>query len=212
MMRPHVFMLASLAALSLPAGGLGSQVIRGHTDHTMCPTPFRPIAGLTFHAGEAWDVTYHTFPYQYGFAQYSALPDPATSEDGQAIWTNPGAYVECTNTWFYNPNGSVAFVEFRWHVINYRGEVTANSGGCEGNGGNTDPIYMMSYDPYVPVPADPAGEVSVLACGGGAGGSSGGGGVTCRWEWMEIEISYDGGQTWQSFWSGSGQMCEQQAT
>jgi hypothetical protein len=210
MRRPHVFIIAILAALSLPAAPLGSQVIRGPTDHTTCPTPFRPIAGLTFHAGKAWNVTYHTFPYQYGFAQYSALPDPATSEDGRATWTNPGAYAECTNTWFYNPNGSVAFVEFRWHVIDYRGEVTASSGGCEGDGGQTDPIYMMSYDPYVP--EDQAGEVSVLACGGGGGGSSGGGGVTCRWEWMEIEISYDGGQTWQSFWSGWGQMCEQQAT
>ena len=33
--------------------------------------------------------------------------------------------------------------------------------------------------------------------------------MTCWQEYMVIEISYDGGITWQEFWSGWGTVCEQ---
>lgn len=197
--------LAIVAAIVTPARDLQSQVIRGRTEHTVCPTPFRPISGLTFHGGYVWAVTYHTFPYQMGFAQYSAFPDPATSDDGRATWYSPGASVECTNTWYLNPNGSVAYVDFRWHIISYRGNIQENTGsGCGGGGTETDPIYMTSYDPYAPDQE----AVTVQDCGGGGGGGSGGGGgLTCWWEWMEIEISYNGGKTWETYWSGWGRVC-----
>lgn len=202
--------LAALAALTLSAGGVSGQLIRGHTEHTTCPTPLRPTSGLTFHGGYRWAITYHTFPYQFGFAQYSALPDPAISDDGRATWTNPGAYAECTNTWYFNPNGSVAYVDFRWHVISYRGEVRENNEGCGGDGGGTtDPIYLTSYDPYA---ADQPDDLSVQGCGGGGDeGGTGGERLTCWWEWVDVEISYDGGKTWYPYWSGWGQVCEEQA-
>lgn len=204
--------VASLTALVISTGGLEGQVIRGPTEHTTCPTPFRPFAGLTFHGGYAWAVTYHTFPYQFGFAQYSAIPDPAISDDGRATWSNPGAYVECTNTWWFNPDGSVNNVEFRWHIISYRGDIRENSSECGGDGGDwggNDPIYVTSYDPYV---AEQVGAGSVQDCGGGEdGGGADGSTLTCWWEWLEIEISYDGGKTWHPFWSGWGRVCQEQA-
>jgi hypothetical protein len=214
MIRVAARVVLALAALATPLCSLASQAIRGRTEHTVCPSPFRPISGLTFHEGKAWSVTYHTFPYQYGFAQYSAVPSPAISDDGQAMWTNPGVYVECTNTWYLNPNGSIAYVDFRWHIISYRGQVTVNNDGCESGGGG-DPIYMTSYDPYAP--DENAVDASVQSyCGGDGGGGGGGGGtgggVSCRWEWMEIEISYNGGLTWETYWSGWGQTCESLAT
>lgn len=213
MIGRYLYVPAALATLAITVGSLSGQAIRGPTEHTTCPTPFRPISGLTFHGGYAWAVTYHTFPYQHGFAQYSALPSPAISDDGRATWSNPGAYVECTNTWWFNPNGTVNHVEFRWHVIDYRGDIRGNDDGCGGDGGDwggTDPIYATSYDPYAPEQA--GDDVLVHDCGGGgAGGGSAGGTLECWWEWMEIEISYDGGKTWHPFWSGWGQVCEEQA-
>jgi hypothetical protein len=209
MIRRCMPTLAAIAALVLSAYDVAAQATQGPTDLTTCSTPFRPPAGLTFHGGHAWNVVYHTFPFQFGYATYSALPDPAISDDGLATWSNPGANVECTLTWFYNPDGSVAYIKYNWHIISYRGTITENSGGgCEGGGGGfDDPIYITSYDPYA---SDPDHDVVVQDCGGGAGGG-GGGGLTCGWEWMEIEISYDGGQTWHHFWSGWGQVCEQEA-
>lgn len=203
MSRRCVALIAALGVLAVPGVAKG-QATPGPTQHTTCPTPFKPGAGVTFHGGYAWNVTYHTFPYQFGYAQYSAMPDPATSDDGRATWTNPGAYVECTLTWYYNPNGTVSHIDFRWHIISYRGNITENSGGCDRD---ADPIYMTSYDPYAPDQEDEAG---LQECAGGGGGGSSGGSSTCRWEWMEIEISYDGGQTWHPFWSGWGQVCEEQ--
>jgi hypothetical protein len=188
--------------------GLQAQLIEGHTEPTTCSRDFRPPT-LTFHEGYAWNVTFYTFPYQFGHARYSALPSPAISVDGSATWTDPGAYVECTITWYYNSYGRVESVKYNWHISSYTGTVTAN-GGCDGEGGEwTDPIYTTSYDPYL---ADQAIEdLTVQDCDGGGGGNPGGETLTCWWEWMEIEISYDGGKTWHPFWSGLGQVCEQQA-
>jgi hypothetical protein len=205
--------LAALAGLVLPTRDAAAQARQGPTELTTCSTPFRPPGGLTFHGGYAWNVTFHTFPYQFGYANFSAIPSPAISDDGSAKWTNPGAAVECTNTWFYNPDGSVAYVKYNWHIITYHGTIS-EIGGCDDGGGGhfRDPIYMESYDPYVDVPEVDAATLQDCAGGGdGDDGDGGGGGMSCEWEWMEIEISYDGGLTWQPYWSGWGQVCQEQA-
>lgn len=99
-------------------------------------------------------------------------------------------------------------------VVSFEGtvwRVASNDPGCGGGG---EPIYMESFDPYSPGVSE--AEISSGApsaeCGGGGGGGGdgggGGGGISCYWEWMEIEISRDGGQTWEHFWSGWGQVCE----
>lgn len=68
--------------------------------------------------------------------------------------------------------------------------------------------YVNSYDPYSPgSPVD-----STLCSGGdtaGGGGGSGGGigGVTCWTEWVELEISYDDGVTWQYFGGYPASVC-----
>jgi hypothetical protein len=200
----HVAVVSTIAALTLPAARVVGQAVPGPTEHTTCPTPVRPATGLTFHGGYAWNVTYHTFPYQFGFAQYAGQPDPAMSDDGGAKWTNPGVYVECTLTWYYNPDGSVAYVDFRWHIISYSGNITENDV-CGGE--DDDSIYVMSYDPYA------SGHDSIEACDGvaGSGGGADAGGLTpsCAWQWLELEISYDGGVTWQQLWTGWVQVCEQ---
>jgi hypothetical protein len=95
-------------------------------------------------------------------------------------------------------------------VVSFEGTVwpTSSGGGCGGGGTIKDPIYMESYDPYSPDPEDGA---LTPACGGGGGGFTGGG-YNCTWDYITMEISYDGGATWQDYWSGWAQVCESPAT
>jgi hypothetical protein len=74
--------------------------------------------------------------------------------------------------------------------------------GC-GDGTGEDAYYMESYDPYSPVPDE---DAVIPSCGGSTGGA--GGNYTCWWDYVTLEISYDGGQTWHFFWSGWAQVCD----
>ena len=60
--------------------------------------------------------------------------------------------------------------------------------------------WQIIYDPETCTP--PTGGP-----GAGGGGGGGGGGHTCQQEYVIIEISYDGGNTWSVWWEGWAQMC-----
>jgi hypothetical protein len=42
----------------------------------------------------------------------------------------------------------------------------------------------------------------------GGGGGGGGWELVCSTEWIKLEISYDGGNTWSTLWEGWGEVCE----
>lgn len=96
-------------------------------------------------------------------------------------------------------------------VLSFEGTVwrvgDESGDGC-GGGGNGDWHYMQSYDPYAPAPDEDAVTAS---CGGGGAGFDTGN-YSCHWDHITLEISYDGGQTWQHFWSGWAQICDEQMT
>lgn len=197
----------TLCALSpaLPAQHAEAQAQPGPPQLTTCSTPFHPVSGLTFHAGYKFRVVYHTFPYQFGYATYSGDPNPAEDVDGLATWSDPGVEVRCTNTWYFNPDGTVAFVQHDWFILRFRGKVTEHGAG-EGCASDLDPLYLSDYDPYAS-----GGDVTSPACdgtGGAGGGTIDPDRVTCHWEWMQVEISYDGGVTWETYWSGWANVCE----
>lgn len=81
--------------------------------------------------------------------------------------------------------------------------------GCGDRGGG-DWHYMESYDPYSPAPEDDGDSTVTTSCGGGGTGGAGfnPANYACTWDYITIEISYDGGQTWNHFWSGWAQVCE----
>lgn len=87
--------------------------------------------------------------------------------------------------------------------------------GCGGGGGEEDEWYAMEsydpYDPHGPVPA-PDGDLR-LSCGGGGNGDGGMGfnpdDFTCSWEYLTIEVTRDGGVTWEHYWSGWAQVCDE---
>jgi hypothetical protein len=68
---------------------------------------------------------------------------------------------------------------------------------------------MESYDPYSPTPED--GETVTTSCGGGGGAGFDPSNYSCTWDYITIEISRDGGKTWEHFWSGWAQVCEEHA-
>jgi hypothetical protein len=56
------------------------------------------------------------------------------------------------------------------------------------------------------VPPTPPAPPLPGSAGGGSGGG-GGGGLTCETDYLVIEVSYDGGLTWETWWEGAGQVC-----
>lgn len=131
-----------------------------------------------------------------GYARYSIVV-PGVDERGE--WTASGPVIaECRRGWLPGL-GLIRLTDHEGQLRRNGINAGGGDGSCERE---EDPIYMTSYDPYAPAPE---GDAVTAECGGG--GSGDGGGYTCSWEWMEIEISYDGGQTWQTYWSGYGQVC-----
>jgi hypothetical protein len=93
--------------------------------------------------------------------------------------------------------------------------VRRGTGGDEcGDGPGDDWYYMESYDPYSPTPDDNGDSTVTTSCGGGGPGGAGfdPANYSCTWDYITIEISYDGGKTWHHFWSGWAQVCEEHAT
>lgn len=94
-------------------------------------------------------------------------------------------------------------------VISFEGTVwrvgDATGDGCGGGAG--DGYYTDSYDPYAPTPGE---DEVATSCGGGDEGSNSDD-YACYWDYVTIEISYDGGETWQEYWSGWAQICDEHA-
>jgi hypothetical protein len=156
------------------------------------------------------------------YAWFIATPDPnPLSLDGTVRWRSARILVHCFATRLWNGNRT-----YHYHPIAYNGALESTQSAC-----GTDPPtwggedYMTSApstgvvmddgtEPMTRLTRDPdrAGAPSdmyLMDCGGAGGGDAGGsGGVTCQWEYMTIEISYDGGKTWSVWWEGWGQTCE----
>lgn len=56
-----------------------------------------------------------------------------------------------------------------------------------------------SYDPYAASTSD---------CGDTGGGGGGGGGSNCHLEYVRIEVSHDGGETWTTYVEGTATVCD----
>jgi hypothetical protein len=106
----------------------------------------------------------------------------------------------------------------RWSVAERR--IDGNGDDC---GGGADPLYIQQpgYDPAYDPSSGGAG-----ACSDGSGGGEddpwgpdngpeptvsvsypGGGSGSCHTEYITIEISYDGGESWELIYSGEARVC-----
>jgi hypothetical protein len=126
---------------------------------------------------------------------------------GRYRWTDARIWVDCfvrEYAWglITQPYATVAF---EFGVVEPISTACGSEPGDPWGGEYITSIGVPEYDPYDP------DQIVVSDCGGGGagGGETGGGGLNCWNEHMVIEISYDGGRTWQVWWEGWGIVCEQ---
>jgi hypothetical protein len=190
-----------LTGLVASAQDATAQRVFLYAEPTICSTPFKPIAGITFHAGAQWRVTWTTAPGQYGNATFMGSPNPVRSEDGQKMWDDPTAYVTCWIAWYLEGHGRQAYYD--WHIEDYGGTIR-NCAFDDPRQVAPDPesAYYDAYADYDPYQS--GGD-----CSDGAGGSGGGGGGStgCPMEYVFVEISYDNGATWTVLWEGWAEVC-----
>jgi hypothetical protein len=176
-----------------------AQRVFAYSEPTTCTSFFKPVGGLTFHAGETFNVAWYiNFP-QFGPVDYYGQPDPVISTDGTKRWTTPTANVTCFLDWYYTYPGSPQMdTYYRWHINFYGGTVSNCSGSTQLQDDPGGP-----YDPYSEW-GDTCSDDPTLS---GSGGEGGGGGADCHEEWVVIEISYDDGGTWETWWEGYATVC-----
>ncbi|HET6764392.1 MAG TPA: hypothetical protein VFH27_11990 [Longimicrobiaceae bacterium] len=143
------------------------------------------------------------------------LPDlaPLVDRSGTVEWVSATLTVRCQKHYWVDRNG-----EPHWssdYVVHAKGGTLRSTsiacgGGAGGGtgidthtdgGGINDNSYSgTGYDPYSSVGGN---------CGTGAGdGGDAGGGSDCHTEYIYVDVSYDGGATWQVWWEGYATVCE----
>lgn len=126
----------------------------------------------------------------YNWYEPVGNPNPV-STDGTSRWY--GAKLEGHCTVERNPY----WVRYSVVPVAYEGQVRACSRGAGGNWHYvTDPVDE-SYDPYSPAGGSDCGSE----------GGSGEEGVSCHDEYVYVEVSHDGGVTWEVIWEGWAQVC-----
>jgi hypothetical protein len=153
-------------------------------------------------------------------AWFVATPDPnPISLDGSVRWRGAQILVHCYATMLWGGSRT-----YHYHPVAYNGTLESLRSACTDDpptwGGDyitnepsagvvmddgTEPLTRLTRDPYREgAPPD----TYITDCTGGGGDAGGSGSVACHWEYMTIEISYDGGKTWSVWWEGWGQICE----
>lgn len=129
------------------------------------------------------------------------------SVNAPKAWKNPSITVQCFLRRYWTGRNVPYMV-----IKSENGSIEDLSVACAD--GPIDPFltapYADSYDPGDPysLPSGSSSDPDGLAvasddCTGGAEGDGG-----CQSVYLRIEVSYDGGVTWQPYWEGWGTVCE----
>lgn len=124
---------------------------------------------------------------------------------GAYRWTDARIRVDCFARDYIVLSVPYAIVRYELGSVERVSTACASDPEDPWGGEHLTEIASEAYDPFDPDQALPAD------CGGGSeeGASGTGDGMNCWQEYIVIEISYDGGLTWQEFWAGWGTVCEQ---
>ncbi|HEX6367794.1 MAG TPA: hypothetical protein VF006_02600 [Longimicrobium sp.] len=227
--------MSRLACIAVVTGLLLYSVSASAQRDVSCPTTLRPrfdnYQPIVFQGQEFETYWQNTAGGPMGgpsYAWFSATPNPdPISVDGTTRWRRARVLVHCFVTLSWGGSRT-----YHYHPIAYNGTLEPVGTAC---GGGDDPPDWGGGE-YITT--DPGGDefppeeapltrlrrdttkagvppdTYITECpGGGAGGNQGGAGnITCHWEYMIIEISFDGGKTWYVWWEGWGQVCEENAS
>lgn len=159
-------------------------------------TPVYPFGGYLFVTPWTLEAKFQGLTEGY----YHASPDPNPKDIFKRVrWYGARIYVTCKQYVLRDLWGRERFGANIYDAIEGKEEGTIRpcSSGSE----------LLTYDPYNP--DDCSDETPTYPEPGGGGGSSGGGGdSSCHTEYIVIEISYDDGATWETYWAGYAQVCE----
>lgn len=151
--------------------------------------------GVTYQGKEfltRWRSVNQTTPLpSYNWYEPAPYANPL-STDGTSRWY--GAKLEGHCTVDRNPY----WVRYNVYPVDYEGQVRSCSNGAGGNWYYIIEPVDERYDPYTPRESDSDCNSS---------GGSGTGGVTCHDEYVYVEVSNDGGVTWEVIWQGWAQVC-----
>ncbi len=143
-------------------------------------------------------------------AIYEVIGTPI-SRGGGWQWENGSITLSCYVWWIWRFGVQVGLRVYP--VIETSGAVVPTGGdggdGCGGGGGGGgDPMDQTSSFGIRPVGA-PLMTETCDGGGGGTGGDGGGGGSDgCSTQYGKIEVSYDGGVTWETWWEGWYTECD----
>lgn len=166
-----------------------------------CPNSFGPW-GIDFDG-----ISFHVFLRKHdplstsSVAAYDVVGEP-TSDDGRWWLVGGGVSVSCFR---YGIPGVIEFEIYRklddWGTL-----VPVSDDDCGGGGGGGVPP-LDEVKAFSPGGVSVDHPVTAALCSGGGGG---GGGSGCTWEYGVIEISYDGGVTWEVWWQGWYTVCDEE--
>lgn len=170
-----------------------------------CPYGLNNIAfdyTLLEYKGHYWDTSWRAstaaFPLPPRAWYVPVGTNTLVSIDGKARWTDVQVEIVC---WIYN---GLDILTRHYDPVRFGGTVTecttTSGGGNLGGTGFTDVGMDPGYDPY-----------GTSGSGGSSCGSSSspdsGGGIVCHTEYIYIDISFDGGITWETWWEGNATVC-----
>ena len=176
------------------------------------------MSARTFsHGGGGWDLVRRCLAREghvgSNIAVYDVVGTPV-SRGGTWEWVDGSITLSCYVYWVWRVGVRVGLRVYP--VIETSGRLVPIGGGggddCGGGGGDDPPMDQTNSFSNshlgVPMPTESCGG------GGGGGGSDGGGGGGgggggCTMQYGKIEVSYDGGATWETWWEGWYSECDE---
>lgn len=150
---------------------------------------------------------YYTDPsrFRWRTAVYSVDQSSEAMDNAGNVWRFSGRF----NALCRQGQTRVGFLHFDAQIVVSRGPidppVLVRRGTTSGTGGGCSKEYTLQYDPYAPYSPDDCDGMEGGSGGGGDSGGGGGGG--CTPQYVVMEVSYDGGETWSVYWAGTATVC-----
>ena len=207
--QPTLFRLSSTATTT--------QVVEVRPAHCAYRDPptghfgYYGFRGYTFDLN-GFDLQFETWNPAAGTWQGRYSTDPPTPRDvgGSVYWSGAAVDMICFQVYLYGlgwfQNQLVVWDHGETYPI-------PSDPSCDGDGGGDDDEWMDQAPTYRAsgvLPTDASASCGGDGGGGGGGGGGdGGGGSGCTVQWGTIEISYDGGATWEVWWQGYYTLCEE---
>lgn len=199
--------VASLLICSVPGSATAQQIpwpcaptISVNAGHNVVNVPKAEGGGsvpFTF-----WTATYKSGTMAFANAWYT--PSPVTTLDGNGKrweWVGAELHYYC---WMVNMGSAGWWEVSDW--VDFRGAAfrTYDEAECGGDPDDDDDEWETRETGHLVK----GGGGATLSCDDPSGGYEPPPDVTCSTVWLQLQISYDDGLTWETIWEGWGEVCE----